>query len=533
MKKIIILAFCFFSFIYEQAFSEVPRLWGNLKPGPYAVGFKVKLQYDYSRTFQPKYDFEGKPKTGPRARPIQTSIWYPAQKKSGDAHLFYRDYVHLLANELNFDPPSEQAKQQSVQQYIQQRTNIFRATEQGVKSLLTMETAAISNADPASGKFPLLIYAPGSSGSGFDNSVFCEYMASHGYIVAAMPSMGPYSRAATIDLTGFYAYMQDIEFVIGSLHDYPGVDPDKLGLIGFSMGGSAATLVQMRNTDIDAVVYLDTGIVFKIVDSWFKPSNYYDLNNLRAAQLYLTRNDAEGINVNFLDQIHYADSYSVMFDQGHKHQDFIAEGMFAGVIPNYLAEKHPKDPKLLFETVSIQAHHFFDGYVKKDLSRLKFLESKPENIGLRAGFFNVEQKKALQPPPRDTEIAEMVRSQQSIDRLREIYAKATKENPSVSVLREATMNQLGYEFLFQGNAPLAIEIFKLNVEAFPKSANTYDSLAEAYEGAGKTDLALRNKFSKKALEVLDNDSEINEQRRALIRRGAEERVRKLESQAQQ
>ena len=186
-----------------------------------------------------------------------------------------------------------------------------------------METAAILDAEAASENFHCLIYAPGSSGHAFENSVFCEYMASHGYIVAAMPSMGAYSRQATIDLTGFYAYMQDIEFVIGSMHDYPGVDPDKLGLIGFSMGGSAATLVQMRNTDIDAVVYLDTGIVFSIVDTWFKPSNYYDLNNLRAAQLYLSRNDAEGINVNFLDEIHYAESYSVMFDKDHKHPDFM------------------------------------------------------------------------------------------------------------------------------------------------------------------------------------------------------------------
>jgi tetratricopeptide (TPR) repeat protein len=439
--------------------------------------------------------------------------------------------VVLRANELNFNQPSEEAKQQSIQEYVQARANIFRATEEGVKALLSMETAAIVNASPANGKFPLLIYAPGSSGSAFENSVFCEYMASQGYIVAALPSMGAYSRQASIDLTGFYAYMQDIEFVIGSMHDFPGVDPDKLALSGFSMGGSAATLVQMRNTDIDAVVYLDTGIVFSIVDTWFKPSNYYDLNNLRAAQLYLTRNDVDGLNRNFLDQIHYANSYSVMYEEGYKHQDFMSEGMFAGVIPNYLAEKHPKDPKLLFETVCQQAHHFLDAYVKQDQSKLKFLESKPEAIGLKAGFFNMEHKKALMAPPRDSEIAEMVRGQQSIDRLREIYAKATKENPGVSVLRETTMNELGYEFLFRGNAPLAIDIFKLNVEAFPKSANTYDSLAEAYERARKTDLALQ--YSKKALEILDNDPGISEQRRAIIRRGAEERLRKLETQAQQ
>ena len=45
----------------------------------------------------------------------------------------------------------------------------------------------------------------------------------------------------------------------------------------------------------------------------------------------------------------------------------------------------------------------------------------------------------------------------------------------------------------------AIGIFKFNVEAYPKSANTYDSLAEAYPGAGEKKLAAD--FCKRALEV--------------------------------
>ena len=38
----------------------------------------------------------------------------------------------------------------------------------------------------------------------------------------------------------------------------------------------------------------------------------------------------------------------------------------------------------------------------------------------------------------------------------------------------------------------AIEIFKLNVALYPQSANTYDSLAEAYERSGNRELAARN-----------------------------------------
>ena len=45
----------------------------------------------------------------------------------------------------------------------------------------------------------------------------------------------------------------------------------------------------------------------------------------------------------------------------------------------------------------------------------------------------------------------------------------------------------------------AIEIFKLSVEAYPRSYNTYDSLAEAYMDHGDRDLAIQN--YRKSLEL--------------------------------
>jgi len=45
----------------------------------------------------------------------------------------------------------------------------------------------------------------------------------------------------------------------------------------------------------------------------------------------------------------------------------------------------------------------------------------------------------------------------------------------------------------------AIEIFKLNVEMFPRSGNPYDNLGEAYLADGQKDLALAN--YRKAVEL--------------------------------
>lgn len=54
---------------------------------------------------------------------------------------------------------------------------------------------------------------------------------------------------------------------------------------------------------------------------------------------------------------------------------------------------------------------------------------------------------------------------------------------------ENLINQLGYQLLFAGKPDEAIATFKSNVERYPKSANVYDSLAEAYERGGRLDLA--------------------------------------------
>ena len=64
---------------------------------------------------------------------------------------------------------------------------------------------------------------------------------------------------------------------------------------------------------------------------------------------------------------------------------------------------------------------------------------------------------------------------------------------------ESELNQLGYQLLRSGKAKESIEIFKLNVEAYPQAFNTYDSLAEAYEAVKERELAIQN--YKKALEL--------------------------------
>ena len=64
--------------------------------------------------------------------------------------------------------------------------------------------------------------------------------------------------------------------------------------------------------------------------------------------------------------------------------------------------------------------------------------------------------------------------------------------PDSYYVDETRMNQLGYQLLRNRKTTDAIEVFKLNVQEFPKSSNVYDSLGEAYTAAGNKDLAIQN-----------------------------------------
>jgi tetratricopeptide (TPR) repeat protein len=93
---------------------------------------------------------------------------------------------------------------------------------------------------------------------------------------------------------------------------------------------------------------------------------------------------------------------------------------------------------------------------------------------------------------------------------------------------ENETNLLGYQLLQEGNAKDAVEVFKLNVEAYPASANTYDSLSDAYLALGNKDEALR--YAEKAIEMLAKDAEASDNLKTLVRESAEKKVKELRKQ---
>jgi len=105
------------------------------------------------------------------------------------------------------------------------------------------------------------------------------------------------------------------------------------------------------------------------------------------------------------------------------------------------------------------------------------------------------------------------------------YQELKSDNQGKYSFEEMDMNGIGYQLIALGKVKEAIEIFKLNVGAYPNSANTYDSLAEAYMSNGDKKQAI--KYYKMALEKLPGDITTSSDLKERIRTGATENIKKM------
>jgi len=122
-------------------------------------------------------------------------------------------------------------------------------------------------------------------------------------------------------------------------------------------------------------------------------------------------------------------------------------------------------------------------------------------------------------------ILKLIDSPGGVEKAAQQLASARQKDPHAKLWDEGLVNVIGYEHLQEGDKKGAIEILKLNANAFPDSANVYDSLSDAYLADGQKDLAREN--AKKALQMLPTDKSANEAFRKGIQESAEGKLKLL------
>src|SRR6266853_5835773 len=200
-------------------------LWGSLDHGPYAVGYRVIYAFDKSRTWHLSRT-SSEPGFFPDVvgRPVRISVWYPAV--AGDRKMRMADYIHNRAPAPETFRTAEAALEKRDERVIAE----WVPTGEFEKFMQTSVVAYLE-ALPAAGQFPLVLYSAGVNGYTESNVVMAEFLASHGFVVATVPSLGdsdaqPEQAFSTVALE---TSARDLEFAWSVLRQESNVDKSGFG----------------------------------------------------------------------------------------------------------------------------------------------------------------------------------------------------------------------------------------------------------------------------------------------------------------
>ena len=356
--------------------------------GPFAVGLRVVEQYDPSRMF---------PNTSPPPeeayRPLQTLIWYPARKGTARPSTF-SEYIALQETEISFGHPQ-------------------RATGTEARRLIAMAPSynsvlkAVRNAPARDGHFPVVIYAPSFSAVSWENADLCEYLASFGYVVLAVPAMGV-GRESTHDVTGTNEQARDISFLIDYSESVPYADPSEIAVVGFSWGGIANLFAASRDGRIKALVALDgsmryfPGVVSSAgdvhPDKMTIPLLYFEGQHSLEDQDEL-ENSFHDPGPSVLNEWTHGDLIAVSM-QGLVHSEFSSrnqrnEAFWADEFPHLQEADYGRmDGEIGYAWVSRYTREFLDEYLKRDAAAEQFLGNSPHSNGVPLHVLAVNVRKA-------------------------------------------------------------------------------------------------------------------------------------------
>ena len=451
-------------------------------------------QYDYSRTYRSKTNDLGVPYQGERARPLQTLIWYPAEK-SALKTMTVGDYGNLAATETSYEKPALSLD--------------HKHWLDGIKPTLAMPMWAVRDAPPLSGRFPIVIYAPSFSAMSWENADLCEYLASNGYVVIASPDMGASAREMTNDLPGIDAQARDISFLIGYAATLPNTDMSAIAVAGFSWGGICNLFAAARDNRIDALVALDGSMRYfpGLVKQGDVHPEQMTIPLLFFAQGGVTLEDQDRymnseknqgpsvlnawthgdlVLVRMLGLVHV--EHSSMYQRN--------EDVWKGFPEQEIADYDRADGIAGYAWIARYSVHFLDAYLKHDATAMAWIKKTPAENGAPSHFLSASYRpgKGL---PATLESFRNELGRRGFDHAEDIYASMQKESPNFK-LDQSAVKSWGFDLMTDEHLPEAIAIFNLNAKNYPDSGRVYDSLGEAYMKSGQKLLAIDN--YKKSLE---------------------------------
>ncbi len=449
----------------------------NLNGGKYKVGFKHYTSIDSTRIYQIKNDFNNQFIN----RPIPISIWYPATIKNSDSEqLTVLDYLEVLKEEEEWkNLPNE---------FLLDWFPYLWNTPQN-KAHLSEKATAFSNPTFLDGNFPVIVYAPSYQASSIENFALFEYLASNGFVVISSPSRGTDTRwlegGTTKDME---TQSRDLEFLLKEIHKYGNIDFDKIALMGFSFGGLSNTITAMKNKNVSAIVSLDGTERYNY--TVLEKSPYFNLDRLTIPYIHFAQkeipkdvliSDKIPTELNYKFQLYDSLKYSNAFSYRFHNLTHSYFSSFGVLFANRDKRQDKSDAEIMasYKLLSQYTLQFLNATLKNDENAKTYIENSPDKNGFPESLVSKTMKKPNATEFDYKDFNDLALNQNYQD-LIPLYKKTIAKHPKL-MLAEGMLNTLGLHLSFNpSKVEQGINVFLLALHIYPKSANLYDSLAEAY-----------------------------------------------------
>ena len=219
-------------------------------PEVYRAGYKVVRAVDSTRVYKPNSNTTDYL----HYRPMDFDIWYPAKASSTDTILAFKDFLGLLEERAIYYTASDKWKG-ITGQVAQSFCEGFKCSD--TARLFRFKTSSVKNAAPLKGKFPLVVYLTSYNGMGYENIQLFEDLASKGFVVVSINSIGRYPGDMTMKNADLMEQVKDADYAIQLLSKDEQVDITKIGIVGYSWGGLAGAILANRTPAAACLVSLD------------------------------------------------------------------------------------------------------------------------------------------------------------------------------------------------------------------------------------------------------------------------------------
>lgn len=509
----------------QQSVEDVP-IMGDLPMGEYPVGFQTLFSYDLSKNAVPFSDWDGNlypDMTSGIGRQYQINVWYPATAGSGEP-LKYANYINLMGRQTNFGESEAQdafAKQLFINQtrnlrnILETDSNIELNTSQ-LNQLLELDIYARANAAPAEGNFPVVIYPNGASPA--YQSITCEFLASHGYVTVAFAPKGRFSSGLEISALGLEVGVDDLEFVIGEISEFPNADLSQTAILANAISSSIGLAVVSRNDKIKALISLEGGIPSAFEQRLLNESVFYGPNNIKAPILFIY-SPHPAIDPGHTFHLKYTDRYYARFSQMSEFA-MLNYGMFDAFIPDIIGA-HSGNTKNGFESANELVLRFLNQKVKGASGEL----FDDTFISTRDHIDSTFVLPGLTSPPNIAELKDLF-WKEDFDAIESIYQEMKSAgNPQPFSKDFYTEYRDWLAWKKDPEYANRLRLYELGYDSYPESARINYYVAYFSMRRGLNEQAI--KFYRQALSLVDSDEDMNANQKSQLKNYANEDLNNL------